>query len=177
LSAARVGNTIQISWATGSESGLKNYTVERSLDGANFSKIANLPARNAVNGANYQWIDNQPLPGNNYYQIYSNNADGKYAYSNIASLQLNTKKGMQVLPTIISNRRFTLLLNEQPTGNYQLSITNLAGQQVYQQLLSNIAGNSAQTVDLGNAPMPAGIYNLSVSGLNGGHQNFRLLIN
>jgi hypothetical protein len=177
LSAAWVGTKVQISWATGSELGVKNYTVERSMDGASFSKTGEVAARNTANEAGYQWVDNQPLPGINYYRIYSNLASGKFNYSTIVSLQPNAQKGMQVMPTVISNRRFTLLLNEQSTGNYQLTITNSAGQQVYQKLLSNIAGNCPQLVELGNAPIPTGIYNLSVSGLNGRHQNFRLLIN
>jgi hypothetical protein len=177
LSAAWVGTKVQISWATGSELGVKNYIVERSMDGASFIKTGEVAAKNTANGAAYQWVDNQPLPGINYYRIYSNLVSGKFNYSTIVSLQPNAQKGMQVMPTVINNRRFTLLLNEQSTGNYQLTITNSAGQQVYQKLLSNIAGNCPQLVELGNAQLPTGIYNLSVSGLNGRHQNFRLLIN
>jgi hypothetical protein len=80
------------------------------------------------------------------------------------------------MPTVISNQRFTLALNDQPKGNYQLKITNAAGQQVYQKLINNIGGNNTQVIELGNSPMPTGVYNLSVGGEKGSKQNFRLLI-
>jgi hypothetical protein len=177
VNAVSLGSKVQVSWATGSELGVKNYAVERSADGSSFTKIAEVAARNAANGAAYQWMDNQPLKANSFYRIRSNDADGKYAFSNIAIVQLNASKGIQVMPTVISNKRFTITLNDQPAGNYQLLITNAAGQQVYQKMIAYLGGNNTQAVELGNAPMPTGVYNLTVSGLNGSNQNFRLLIN
>ena len=170
------GTKNQLSWATGSEQNVKNYAVERSDDGQHFNQIGQVVAVNAATGASYRWMDNQPLPATNFYRIRSNDADGKYAYSAIASVQMAGKKGIQVMPTIISNHQFNLVLTGQPAGNYQLKITSSAGQQVYQKIINNIGGINAQVIELGNTPMPTGVYNLSVIGLNGSNQNFRLLI-
>ncbi len=176
INASLIGSKVQVSWATGSEFGVKNYSIERSADGTHFTTIGEVAAINAANGTSYQFADNQPLPANNYYRIRSNDADGKYAFSSIAAVQLNAKKGIQVMPTVITNQRFTLALNDQPAGNYQLIITNTAGQQVYQKMIKNMGGNNTQVIELGNTAMPTGVYNLSVSGLNGNNQNFKLLI-
>ncbi len=169
-------NKVQISWANSSELGIRNYTAERSADGTSFSKIGEVTAMNAANGASYQWMDNRPLPGKSYYRIRSNHADGKYAYSSIATVQLNRKKGIQVMPTVIVNKRFNLVLNDQAAGNYQLTITNAGGQQVYQKKIENIGGSNTQVIEMGINPMPTGVYNLFVIGLNGSNQNLRLFI-
>jgi hypothetical protein len=84
---------------------------------------------------------------------------------------------MQVIPTIISNQQFNLLLTNQPAGNYQLSMTSAAGQQVFQKTINHTGGFNSYLIDLGNSRLATGVYNLSVKGLNEAPQNFRLLIN
>ena len=80
-------------------------------------------------------------------------------------------------PTLISNNRFTLTLNEQPVGNYNLVLTNLAGQRIFQKKINYTGGNNTQIIELGSSYLGAGIYNLSVIDTKGNYQNFRLLIN
>jgi hypothetical protein len=177
VNAALVGNKVQVNWTTSGELRLRNYAVERSANGKDFTKIGEVSAMNAANGANYQWSDPSPLSANSFFRIRSNDQNGKYAHSNIVMVQRNVKIGMQVVPTLINNQQFTLMLNGQPAGNYRLAISNAAGQQVFQKTIVNNGGNDAQLIDLVNTPLASGIYNLSVKGANGANQNFRLLIN
>jgi hypothetical protein len=85
-------------------------------------------------------------------------------------------KGIQVFPTVINDKQFTLLLNDQSAGNYRLLLTNAAGQELFQKMISHNGGNNVQPINFGNTVLPSGVYNLSVSGTNTTNQNFRLLI-
>lgn len=177
INAVCTNNKVQVSWNTGSESGVKNYEVERSIDGVYFSKMLHVAALNTATGASYQWLDAQPFKGNNFYRIRSNDQNGRFIYSSIATVDLNPKKGIQVNPSVISNQQFTLYSNQQPAGNYLVSLTYSSGKQLYQKMIINTGRNNAQVIELGNASMPSGVYNLLVNDGKGNKQNFRLLIN
>jgi hypothetical protein len=177
INASPVGNEVQVSWATGSEMGVKNYAVERSADGSRFVKLDEVTAMDKASGTFYQWIDHQPLLLNSFYRIRSNDADGKYAYSRVVTVQLDRKRGMQVMPTVISNQQLNLMLTNQPAGNYQLSMTNAAGQQIFQKTINHSGAINDYLIDLGTNRLATGVYNLLVKGLNGDHQNFKLLLN
>jgi hypothetical protein len=176
INASLFGNKVQVTWATGTELGVKNYAVERSADGAHFTKIGELTAVNVANGASYQWTDASPLASNGFYRIRSNDKSGQFAYSNIAMVTIAHNKGIQVFPTVINDKQFTLLLNDQSAGNYRLLLTNAAGQELFQKMISHNGGNNVQPINFGNTVLPSGVYNLSVSGTNTTNQNFRLLI-
>ena len=177
IKASLTGSKIQVTWNTAGELEVKNYDVEKSTDGIRFSKMDNIVALNATTGASYQWLDGQPFKGNNFYRIRSNDENGRFIYSSIAVVQLTAKKGIKISPTVINNHRFTLSLNEQPAGNYGLTLTNSSGQQVYQKMIRNDGGNNSQVIDMEKIALPAGVYNLSVSGPNGNKQNLRMIIN
>ena len=176
IKAKLYGSKIAVNWSTASETGIKNYDVEKSADGIGFSKINSVAAMNAATGASYRWVDEQLFKGNNFYRIRSNDESGKITYSSIVMVQLNGKKGIQVSPTVITDQRFTVSLNGLVAGNYSLLLSNSSGQQVYQKIISNTSGNNAQVIELQKTAAITGIYNLSVTGADGTKQNFRLLI-
>ena len=170
-------NKVQVTWSTGSELSVKDYDVEKSIDGSNYSKTGTVVSMNSATVASYQWLDDQPVKGNNFYRIRSNGVNGKYVYSNIVVIQVNGKKGIQVAPTTINNQQFTLSLNDQPVGKYSLLLTNSIGQRVFEKSITNNGGYNTQQVVFGNIFMAAGVYHLSVSYSNGKKQNFKLIIN
>jgi len=175
--ASLIGKKVKLSWSTGCEVGAKNFVVERSANGINFSKMDSVEAKNIATGASYQLFDNQPINGKNFYRIRSNDKAGRFTYTSIALIQLNGKKDIQVIPTVIDNKHFTLTLNQQPLGKYNLSLSNVAGQQVFQTSINNAGLSSTHQIDLSNGVVPKGIYHLSVTDELGNKQNIRLLIN
>ena len=176
FTATRNGDNVQLNWSTGSEINIKNYEIEKSANGINFNKIGTVTSLNSATGASYQKMDIYPYNGVSYYRIKSNDENGQHAYSVIAVVRFSNE-GIKVSPTLISNNRFTLTLNEQPVGNYNLVLTNLAGQRIFQKKINYTGGNNTQIIELGNSYLGAGIYNLSVIETKGNYQNFRLLIN
>jgi hypothetical protein len=82
---------------------MKQYTVERSADGVNFTNIATVNATNGntSNVLNYSVNDN--LTGFNntivYYRLKMIEKDGSFKNSNIVSFRLsNVKGGISIMP-------------------------------------------------------------------------------
>lgn len=178
ISAAPLNTSkVQVNWITASEQGLKSYDIEKSTDGTSFVTIGSAIAKNANSGAAYQWVDDSPAKGHNYYRIRSIDESGSFAYSATALVDFNGKKGIVVTPTVITNRQFTLSLNDMAAGNYKLILTDAAGRTVYQQVIEHAGGYNSRQVNMGKTFLAAGLYNLSVGDVKGNIQNFRLVFN
>jgi hypothetical protein len=74
---------VLLKWKVATEENLSGYTVEKSTDGRNFSKIG-FVAANGVN--NYSFTDTKSS-ATSYYRIKSVDVDGKYAYSTVAMVK------------------------------------------------------------------------------------------
>ena len=177
FNASLIGNKVDIIWSTSCEVGATDFVIEKSADGVRFSQFATVAAKNIATGANYQVFDLQPFNGKNFYRIRSNDKAGHFTYTSIALIQLNGKKDIQVIPTIIDNKHFTLTFNHQALGKYNVSLSNVSGQQVFQTTVSNTGVISTHQIDLSNGVLPKGIYHLSVTNEQGTKQNIQLLIN
>jgi hypothetical protein len=177
INATPAGNNVLVSWSVGSELGIKNYEVEKSTDGTQFSTTGTILAKGLAAGASYQWADDRAAEGTNYYRVRSNDESGAFGYSSVVKVQLAGKKGIKVYPTVITNRQLTLSLNNQPAGNYNLTITDASGQQVFSKTITNPGGTNLQVITLDKAAIAAGIYHLSISNGHSVNQHFRIAFN
>jgi len=75
-----------LKWNTASEDEGDYFEVERSADAQSFEKIATVNAK-YVTGGYYQLIDNNPIPGINYYRLKMIDMDGNFHYSELSSAQ------------------------------------------------------------------------------------------
>ncbi|MCX6208534.1 MAG: M43 family zinc metalloprotease [Bacteroidetes bacterium] len=104
LSFAVQQNTRNITckWETKKEDGVKNYEIERSIDGKNFEKIGVVNAiGNSNNSAFYQFSDDNAYKQNTnnlYYRLKMNDNNGKYTYSNIVALKIGEKQAVNLYP-------------------------------------------------------------------------------
>jgi hypothetical protein len=177
ISAGVDGSTVQVKWSTANESGIKNYVVERSEDGTDFTARNTVDATNVATGAVYAWTDEHPSAGNNYYRIRGNDESGKISYSNIASAKITVKQGIAVMPTVVADKQFKVSFIGKPAGSYGLVLTNAAGQQVYQTTIVNTGSHYEQKISLQNTALTSGMYNVTVTGADGTSQNYRIVIN
>ncbi len=83
---------VQLKWATGQEVNNDYFQVERSADGQAF-----LPLSNPVPGVGtteelqrYELMDESPLPGLSYYRLKQVDFDGRFEYSDVLSVQMET---------------------------------------------------------------------------------------
>ena len=90
VKAYQQGNGIKVDWSNLTESGVVNYTIERSANGQLFTPLGTVnPTANNSNRADYSYFDAAPLTGINFYRIQSLEVDGKKLFSTI--VRVSTK--------------------------------------------------------------------------------------
>ena len=96
------GNRVDLNWVTANELNTKQFEVERSSDGRNFTKLATVTARGNSNSAtSYDLVDTAPLKGVNYYRLRIVDIDAKFEYSQIVIIRIDD--GMQLVTKVAPN--------------------------------------------------------------------------
>lgn len=89
FAASLVSNQPFLQWTTVNDGGIAHYSVERGVDGNNFTTIDTLKSKAAGGlGATYTYTDSFPKPGLNYYRIKAQDTAANYYYSTIQAVQL-----------------------------------------------------------------------------------------
>jgi len=73
-----------INWTTATEINAASFTIEKSLDGNNWSAIATVEAANNANGHQYSYADAHPT-ATAFYRLKLNDKDGSFIYSPVFS--------------------------------------------------------------------------------------------
>jgi len=150
-----------ISWTVANESGIRQYEVEKSKDGSQFSQIAVTEAANTVKG-NYSITDKNISSGTNYYRIKIVSADGKASYSSVVKVSNESKPGtITVYPNPITGNVIHLELHNQSTGNYQIKLYNAGGQVLFSKGIQHAEGSSGEDIKCDN--LPKGVYRLMIN--------------
>jgi hypothetical protein len=138
-------NKTLLNWSTASELNSRDYVIQHSTSGSNWTVIGNITAAGMSTTTNqYNFVHPSPVNGNNYYRILQRDIDGKSSYSKTVSLQVNAEANLQVYQNLITDNqlRFQLLqgtaislynnegrlvLKQQVTSGYQqINISHLA---------------------------------------------------
>ncbi len=80
-----------LKWATAQEQNTRNFSMQHSTNGINWSGIGLLPAAgNSNTTSNYSYIHSNPVTGINYYRILQTDMDNRNSYSDIKTLKFTT---------------------------------------------------------------------------------------
>ncbi|QEC66767.1 T9SS type A sorting domain-containing protein [Panacibacter ginsenosidivorans] len=163
IKAYQKNNTIDIDWTALNELNMDHYEVERSANGTSFNTIENVDARNNDIAENYYTVhDTRPVLGNNFYRIKAVNKNGEVSYSVIVVVNIGTaKSSVTVQPNPVFNKIINLQLNNVAAGNYTIVISNMSGQQIYNQKIEHGGGNAMQQIILPSS-IARGVYIVSV---------------
>jgi hypothetical protein len=160
LYAEKSASTIILKWDTESEQNIKNYQIQRSVDGISFSTIGNVQSNSTALQNNYQFIDTKPELGNNFYRLVINEMNGNYTYSKI------------VESNFISSANFNIKFNPvkdyiQLDGyeGYNYKIINFNGQQILKGIIHS------NTIDV--SLLNRGNYSLMIMNKNGSTKSCR----
>ncbi|MFI5151562.1 MAG: hypothetical protein ACHQRM_17695 [Bacteroidia bacterium] len=130
FTAQPVGKTVLTKWSTASETNNNYFTVERSKDAQHFEEVGRVNgAGNSSITLNYEFTDEKPLSGISYYRLKQTDFNGKFTYSEIATVDFAGTNEMNVFYNHETNN-CTLAFNFQNAGNYKLKIINSLGQEV-----------------------------------------------
>lgn len=159
FSAVPQGKRVSIAWATASEQGASRYLVERSHNVNEFSTIGTVQAKGTTNiRQNYGLIDEQPLPGVNYYRLRQIDLDGTVTYSKTVAVQVDEfGLGLLVLGNPVQTG--TVYLSTQHVADATYQLMSLSGRLVETKTVAQANGDVAVTFVTSPAP---GLYLLTV---------------
>ena len=162
LKAYRQNTHIIVDWNVENEIDMKQYDVEKSLDGINFTNMNTTMAKNA-NKSSYSWTDANAQAGYNYYRIESTNAVGKIEYSKVVKVFVEKERSkISVYPNPIVNGIINLQLTNQPEGTYGVRLLNGIGQVIVSKQVEHANGSSSEKIKL-NKNSARGIYQLEIT--------------
>jgi hypothetical protein len=152
-----IGDKAILKWATQNEQNMKEYQVEKSPDGVNFSTIGVAAAANDANGSNYTFNDPENITSLAYYRLkltgQSNNRD---QYSK--TIVLYNKSALIKVSTINpfkDNLKIKIFLPQE--GNVEFVFFNAFGKTVGKKSVYLNKGNSEVILDDGER-LSTGVY-------------------
>jgi hypothetical protein len=170
-------NTITLNWQTAYEQNSSHYSIQRSVDGVNFTDVARVAANGISNiPLNYSYNDILPasvkMHKTVFYRLKSVDTDGNYGNSDIVALQLD-KTDIQLL---VSPNPVKDVLQVQTasglSGNGVLSITDITGRQVYRRDIKLETGSN--TIPVNISLFGPGIYNVRL--INGSESHVKQFV-
>ena len=153
VKAAQKGANIEVEWKASNQYNMKEYEVEKSTNGVNFTMV-NTQAAVGTNGsdATYNWLDVNPVIGSNYYRIRSIGISGDIKISQVVIVKMGKgNPAITVYPIPVINRTIGVQFTDMEKGIYRLQLVNMRGQVVLKQNLNHTGGNATQTIQLGYA--------------------------
>lgn len=136
-------NLVKLNWSTAQEQQNKTFEVQYSANGYDFETIGIVAGNmnsNQVN--NYQFNTTHYQLGKNFYRLKQVDVDGRSTISSIATILINQQTVISLAPNPASSR-LNLSVYQPVNGKLQLTLTTIAGQQVWATMLT---GNTSNTV-------------------------------
>lgn len=154
--ATKKGNQSLLTWQTSFEQNNLQYEINRSADGENFIKIGTVQSNNSSLGGSYVFLDENPLPGVNYYRIDSRDFDNKITSCRINTVRFPSQKNeINIYPIPTTGK---LIIENNSSGkNLNIEIRDISGKTV----LKTTKTNNFR-VDLSVEQLPKGVYILAV---------------
>ncbi len=81
------GDKVLVAWSVNTEINFFGYDVESSVDGIHFNKIGFVESNHS---SSYNFIDNNPIPGLNYYRLKLLDKDGTFSYSMVRVVKISS---------------------------------------------------------------------------------------
>ena len=158
--------TNTVKWNTANEINLSNYSIERSIDGINFTEISNTPATaNNGNSAAYSFVDVAPLTRINHYRIKAVLANGQFLYSAFVKVLDNeTKSKFAVQPNPVINKTVHISFVNME-GNCNMKLVSKQGATVFTRQITVSSNNEIKNVVVGG--VATGVYEIIITNTNG----------
>ncbi len=153
-----------LSWSTATEINSKEFSVERSGDGVNFTEIAKVAAHGySYTEQAYSAKDFAPLKGKNFYRLAEVELDGHITYSQVVVVNFDVNKtGMDIYPNPAYESVTISLSNLTNFKNNTVAVYDFAGKEVVKS--QPITGSQ---VKLNVQSMQPGIYVARVTAADG----------
>ena len=160
FSAINNKTSIALRWLSMNATNIKEYEIQRSINGVDFNSIGSMMAKTGSNNSqldyNFSDADIAQLPRTIYYRLKQNDIDGKSSYSGVLMIQLDAPAK---LLTIKTPNPFKGPLNIQiasgSSGMVSVTVTNANGIMMVRKTVSVQPGTNLVTI---KETLPVGLY-------------------
>ncbi|MES2882936.1 MAG: T9SS type A sorting domain-containing protein, partial [Bacteroidota bacterium] len=136
FNAVKNNNSAKLTWSTSTEINAKEFIIERSGDGNNYSAIGRVNAAGNSNiVTNYLFTDNTPAQGNNFYRLRVVDVDAKFEFSRVIKIDFRKSYTVTVSPNPAKNTVYVSTTNA--VAGLQLEIVNSSGSIVHRQTIQS----------------------------------------
>ena len=155
-----------LNWTTENEVAFRGFHIERSIDGANFTKIGDVESKPGLGRKLYSYNDLNPgSSGSNifYYRLRMMDKDGTFTMSPIIWVKFRSdlRMSLSVTPNPVSDRIIAHLWSD-INSPVELSCYNASGQCIFRKSQSIVKGENLIGLDL-DKNLVAGWYVLRLS--------------
>ncbi len=113
FTAKEQDKNVVLNWSTAFEENTKDFTVQYSTDGNNWSNLGILPASgNNSSSQSYSYIHPNAKEGMNYYRIVQSDKDGRFSYSKVTSVYFSANTSIMVYPNPVTDGKVTIELQQ-----------------------------------------------------------------
>ncbi len=145
---------VELDWVTASEEAFSHYEIERSEDGRDFNKIAEVEGQGGTNAFAYSFNDSGARL-TNYYRLKMVDLDGSFEYSNIEIVILDCEQSdIKLFPNPVKDRSFVTLDFQNIQGLVNISIFDITGKRI--KVIENHVNNDQVLLDV--ADLAQGTY-------------------
>ena len=124
FNAELINKSTVLSWKTGNEINVNNYTIQASIDAFHFKEIGTIIASNKKQ---YYFTDANPANGLNYYQLKIKDDNGSYKLSEVNSVSLlNNEERFTLFPNP-AQQFFTVSFKQNSYTNIEIVIADITG--------------------------------------------------
>ncbi len=178
VSANRTNGTVKVDWKVAAERNIRNYEVERSLNGTSFTAVAAIVANgNSSTDVIYTMTDAAAPATAVYYRVKSNAVSGEIKYSSIVKVNAgNVKPGFAISPNPAEGGVVNLQFTNQPEGRYSVNIVSTLGQTLLSNTLTHAGGSSTQLLNLPEG-IARGTYQVEIIAPDNTRTTQKLLLN
>jgi len=157
------GNSICLNWTTASEQNNDYFTVEKSLDGNQFSFLTSVRGKGTSTVYNsYNAYDFAPVNGLNYYRLSQVDLDGKTTVLGVAKAKSGlVQSNFNVYPNPLVSDALNFNLPIAINGELTITLSSVNGKVIYKGRLSSVS--STYSLKLHDKPA-SGNYILQVTG-------------
>ncbi len=149
--------SIQLDWATASETNNDFFLLEKRNADGSYSTIAKVEgAGNSLKELGYNYIDQRPSIGTNYYRLSQNDFNGDQEVIKEIAVDYFSQLAIDISPNPLSGDVLQLQSVTDKKGDLTIEIFDLNGKTVYQSEDKIDIGKQQSDLDLSD--LPSGLY-------------------
>lgn len=133
--AIQKDKSIAINWSTSAEYNNDYFILDKASDATAFSKLATIDSKsnNSVEKLTYNYVDKQPVPGINYYQLKAVDTFGKMTNSQIIALNYQDENSARLYPNAVNSDLVFVEMYLAADSKVSLDMYDMMGRQVLKQ--------------------------------------------